>query len=90
MLESPIVQTAKHWPPGGGEMAAAVRGLDWSGTALGPIEKWDASLRIAVTTVLDSPEPTIILWSSDLIHIYNDAYRPILGLRHPVAMGQPT
>ena len=50
-------------------------------------EKWDASLRIAVTTVLDSPEPTIILWSSDLIHIYNDAYRPILGLRHPVAMG---
>ena len=40
--------------------------------------------------MLDSPEPSIILWSSDLIQIYNDAYRPILDLRHPVAMGQPT
>ena len=71
-------------------MAAVVRGHDWSGTPLGSIDQWDASLRIAVSTALDSPIPTIVLWGSDLLQIYNDAYRPILGLRHPAAMGQPT
>lgn len=71
-------------------MAALVRQLDWSKTSLGPISEWLPSLRIAVTMALDSPLPTIVLWGTDLIQIYNDAYRPILGLRHPLAFGQRT
>lgn len=71
-------------------MGALVRHLDWSKTALGPMSDWPPSLRIAVTMALDSPLPTIVLWGPDLIQIYNDAYRPILGLRHPAAFGQRT
>ena len=78
------------WPPAGGEMAEAIRHTDWSQTPLGPCQHWPASLRIAVTTALDSPLPVIVLWGPELLQIYNDAYRPILGLRHPAALGQAT
>lgn len=71
-------------------MAEAIRRTDWSRTALGPSHQWPACLRIAVTTALDSPLPTIVLWGADLLQIYNDAYQPILGSRHPAAMGQAT
>ncbi len=71
-------------------MAARVRDNDWSKTPLGAIAQWPASLRIAVGSVLDSPLPTIVLWGPQLIQVYNDAYQPILGERHPGALGQPT
>ncbi len=32
----------------------------------------------------------IVLWGPQLVQVYNDAYAPILGARHPVALGQPT
>ena len=79
-----------RWPPGPGEMAARVRDKDWTNSSLGPIAHWPASLRIAVASVLDSPLPTILLWGVELIQVYNDAYQPILGERHPTALGQPT
>ena len=31
---------------GGGEMGALLRALDWSTTALGPVEQWPQSLRM--------------------------------------------
>ncbi|MFT5642595.1 MAG: signal transduction histidine kinase [Janthinobacterium sp.] len=71
-------------------MGIAMHGLDWSATQLGPSALWPASLRIAVCATLDSPLPTILLWGPDLLQLYNDAYLQILGVRHPLAMGQPT
>ena len=71
-------------------MAEVIRHTDWSQTPLGPSRHWPASLRIAITTALDSPLPTVVLWGPELLQIYNDAYQPILGLRHPAAMGQAT
>ncbi|MGS0743960.1 ATP-binding protein [Glaciimonas sp. GG7] len=85
-----MVYTSSAWPPEGTEMGALIRQIDWTNTALGPTHHWPASLRIAITMALDSPLPTIVLWGPELIQIYNDAYRPILGLRHPVAFGQRT
>ncbi|MEO7547522.1 MAG: hybrid sensor histidine kinase/response regulator, partial [Ramlibacter sp.] len=70
-------------------MAALVGQNDWSKTPLGAIAQWPASLRIAVGSALDSPLPMIILWGPELIQVYNDAYRPLLGERHPAALGQP-
>lgn len=81
---------ATAWPPGTNKMAALIRQRDWAKTPLGRIELWDAPLRIAVSSVLDSSVPTIILWGPALIQIYNDAYTLFLGPRHPAAMGQGT
>ena len=85
-----LPDSSSTWPPAGGEMAEAIRQTDWSLTPLGPRQHWSASLRIAVTTALDSPLPMVVLWGQQLLQIYNDAYRPILASRHPAALGQPT
>jgi signal transduction histidine kinase/serine phosphatase RsbU (regulator of sigma subunit)/CheY-like chemotaxis protein len=38
---------------------------------------------------LGSRFPVIIFWGPDLVQIYNDAYVPVLGAKHPEALGQP-
>lgn len=85
-----MTSSAAVWPPGVSSIDELVRETDWSATSLGPLTEWPASLRVAVSTVLDSPAPMIVLWGPQLVQIYNHAYRLILGLRHPAAMGQPT
>ncbi len=32
----------------------------------------------------------VVLWSADLIQIYNDGYRDLMGDKHPGGLGQPT
>ncbi|MBA4150550.1 MAG: PAS domain-containing protein [Verrucomicrobia bacterium] len=71
------------------DMCDLVIAFDWSKTALGPMKKWPQSLRFAVDLCLSSNIPMFIWWGPDLINIYNDAYAPILGNRHPDALGQP-
>ncbi|TXN02743.1 PAS domain-containing protein [Methylobacterium sp. WL64] len=73
--------------PGGGELGAIVRAYDWATTPLGPIARWSQSLRSAVSTVLLSPVPIVLLWGADGIMIYNDAYSAFAGGRHPQLLG---
>ena len=68
---------------------ALLRETDWAATPLGPIESWSPSLRIAVDICLSSRFPMFVWWGPSLINIYNDAYIPVLGKRHPAAFGQP-
>src|SRR5688500_1523330 len=91
MTNEPDSDRGQHvdWLIGGGEMGARVRSFDWSATALGPANEWSQSLKTAVRLLLDSRYPMFLWWGSDLINIYNDAYVPILGARHPEALGAP-
>ena len=73
---------------GGGEMGDAVRDFDWSKTPLGPLISWPTFLRIAVGFCLNSRFPIFVWLGPDLINIYNDAYIPVLGKRHPGALGR--
>ncbi len=73
---------------GGGEMGTLMRTFDWSQTPLGPVASWSQSLRTAVSILLASRFPMQILWGSEYVQLYNDAYRPILGAKHPKALGQ--
>ena len=72
------------------EMSLLCRGFDWSLSPLGPVENWPISLRITVQTVLAHPFPTIVLWGAELVQIYNQGYREIMGVKHPAGLGQPT
>ncbi|HEX4963291.1 MAG TPA: ATP-binding protein [Thermoanaerobaculia bacterium] len=74
---------------GGGEMGARMRERDWSATPLGPAEQWPQSLKTAVRIVLTSRQPMFVWWGKDLINLYNDAYKAIVGGKHPEALGQP-
>jgi serine phosphatase RsbU (regulator of sigma subunit) len=62
---------------------------DWDGTPLGDVEGWSPTLLSTVATCLNSRFPMLVMWGPDLVMVYNDAYAPILGARHPTALGRP-
>ena len=70
-------------------MAARMRAMDWSRTGLGPVESWPSSLRTMLGVALGSRFPMLIWWGPELLHLYNDAYRPILRDKHPASLGAP-
>src|SRR4051812_35330413 len=74
---------------GGGEMGRLIRAMDWSRTSLGPVEAWPQSLRSAVSIMLPSKAQIALCWGDDLVILYNDAYRPVFGAKHPQALGRP-
>ena len=73
---------------GGGGMGAHLRAHDWSAT-LGPASGWHPSLRTLVGVMLAAVQPMFIAWGSRRTLLYNDAYAPLLGQKHPDALGQP-
>ena len=70
-------------------MRALVEARDWSGTPLGARDTWSPSLTLATDVILASAFPMALRWGNDFVLIYNDAYRPILGDKHPWALGRP-
>ena len=68
-------------------MGARMRALNWSATALGPLEQWPQSLRACVRIVLGSGHPMLISWGPDYTMLYNDAYGVVIGNKHPAALG---
>src|SRR3954454_5323065 len=70
-----------------GEMAARVAAHDWSKTPLGPRETWSPSFKVIVSTILASQFPMALRWGPQFVIIYNDGYLPILGEKHPEALG---
>jgi PAS domain S-box-containing protein len=74
---------------GGGNMGERIRAHDWTANPLGPPEQWPQSLRSALSICLHSSFPTAIYWGPELRLLYNDAWAPIPGERHPSALGRP-
>jgi PAS domain S-box-containing protein len=80
---------SKYWPSLSGEMAECIRGHDWGTTPLGPIENWPQNLKTVVDLMLCSKQPVYIAFGPALTSLYNDGYIPILGTKHPKALGKP-
>ncbi|MDT7797549.1 MAG: hypothetical protein QOI78_982 [Actinomycetota bacterium] len=74
--------------PGTSRMAARMREFDWASSPLGRPEDWPPSLTTAVRICLTSRFPMIVWWGPDLRFLYNDAYLPLLGTKHP-ALDKP-
>jgi len=74
---------------GDSEMTMLMQSFDWSQTSLGPVEQWSQSLKTAVRIMITSRQAMFVWWGEELINLYNDAYRSILGGKHPEALGQP-
>ncbi|MEJ7928716.1 ATP-binding protein [Ramlibacter sp. AN1015] len=71
------------------EAGQLFRTIDWNTTPLGPQDAWPQSLRIALGVCLNSRFPMFVWWGPSLVNLYNDAYIPVLGKRHPTAFGRP-
>src|SRR5688572_9706761 len=70
-------------------MGERIRTTDWSKTPLGPAAQWPRSLKTCVQIMLTSRQPIWIGWGKDLIKLYNDPYKSIVGGKHPWALGRP-
>ena len=70
-------------------MAARLGAFDWAGTPLGAKSTWPRSLTTLVDLVLEAGQPMFLAWGPARTWIYNDAFAPILGKKHPEALGQP-
>ena len=75
--------------PGDSEMAVRMRAFDWSATPLGPVASWSLALRTMVRLLLANRLPMLLWWGPHYVSLYNDPYRPVLGNKHPWALGQP-
>jgi signal transduction histidine kinase/DNA-binding response OmpR family regulator len=73
---------------GGGELGALMRTHDWATTPLGPVASWPQSLKSVVRMMLTSRYQMWMAWGPDLTYVYNDAYAPTLGIKHPWGLGK--
>src|ERR1700676_3643764 len=67
----------------------AILAIDWSVTELGHPATWPQSLRSIVGLIFASGKPMFVVWGPSRALLYNDAYAPLLGSKHPSALGQP-
>ena len=70
-------------------MGALMRAHDWSATPLGPAADWPQPLRSGISIMLGATSPIGIYWGADLTLLYNDAWRELIGDKHPHALGRP-
>jgi PAS domain S-box-containing protein len=90
MPPAPPATRADEFLSGGGELGALIRAHDWARTSLGPAADWPRSLKTAVRIMLTSRQPIWIGWGPELVYLYNDPYKAIVGGKHPLALGRPT
>jgi PAS domain S-box-containing protein len=86
-LHAPEVLLAPEIPADG-VMARRVRQHDWAATPLGPLATWPASMRSLVGVMLAAGQPMFMAWGPERTWLYNDAFSPILGAKHPRALGR--
>ncbi|HEY6916843.1 MAG TPA: HWE histidine kinase domain-containing protein [Allosphingosinicella sp.] len=86
MATLPPPPPAKPQPLG---MRERIGRFDWAATPLGPRDKWPAALRFAVNLCEHSSMPMAVYWGPDLRLLYNDAWAPFAGNRHPGVLGEP-
>lgn len=71
----------------GGEMGRRILSYDWPAHPLGDPAEWSAAVRTTVATALACRFPTVLWLGDQLRLIYNDGYIPMLGDKHPAALG---
>ncbi len=77
------------WPRGSGDVAGLIRGHHWQESPLGPTEAWTPSLRTTVDLMLAAEAEIVLFCGPEFVALYNDAYAPTIGDKHPRALGRP-
>ena len=78
-----------RFPGAASPMRALFESHDWSASPLGPLENWPQSLRTTVGLMLPAMAQIVLFWGPDYVALYNDAYAPTIGDKHPGALGRP-
>lgn len=71
------------------ELGAMMRALDWSSSPLGEPGNWTQALKTTVGMLLAARAQIVLFWGAEFVAVYNDAYAPGIGSKHPRALGRP-
>ncbi|MDD0843803.1 PAS domain S-box protein [Pseudomonas sp. Gutcm_11s] len=63
--------------------------LDWTTSPLGHPADWSVALKTLMATVLPTQAQIVLFWGPQFVALYNDAYTPTIGTKHPRAFGRP-
>jgi PAS domain S-box-containing protein len=78
-----------RFPGAASPMHALFETHDWSASPLGPPESWPQSLKTTVGLMLPAMAQIVLFWGPDYVALYNDAYAPTIGDKHPHVLGRP-
>lgn len=73
----------------GGTIGDLLCAKDWSDSPLGPPAGWSPHLQAVLATLLPSQAQFVLFWGSAYVALYNEAYAPTIGIKHPHALGRP-
>lgn len=73
----------------GGAIGSLLQTMDWTESPLGPPETWSPHLQAVMTTLLPAQAQFVLFWGAAYVALYNDAYAPTIGTKHPQALGRP-
>ena len=79
------------WPflHGAGAMAAPFAQCDWEDSPAGPPDGWSPTLKATLGLILPAKAEIAVFWGPDYVALYNEAYAPTIGQKHPRALGRP-
>jgi PAS domain S-box-containing protein len=72
-----------------GEIHALLCETEWLRSPLGDPAGWPGPLRTVLELMLNSNAAMFLVWGEQRIFLYNDAYLPVLGAKHPQALARP-
>lgn len=70
-------------------MPAHIDEFDWGTTPLGPRDGWSPALQTSSQIMSGTGFAACAVWGAERTFLYNAAYIPFLGDKHPGALGQP-
>lgn len=70
-------------------LSRLMRTMDWSKSPIGLPETWSPSLKTTVGMLLAAQAQIVLFWGAEYVALYNDAYAPTIGDKHPRALGRP-
>ncbi len=73
----------------GGTVSTLLQAMDWADSPLGPPEHWSSSLRTIMAIILPAKTQIVLFWGAEYVALYNEAYAPTIGGKHPCALGRP-
>ncbi|CAM3473675.1 hybrid sensor histidine kinase/response regulator [Pseudomonas floridensis] len=73
----------------GGEVGALLQSGSMHDLPLGHPADWPVCLKNLIANALPVHAQIVVFWGPQFIAIYNDAYAPSIGDKHPAALGRP-
>lgn len=73
----------------GGSVGSLLQSMDWRGSPVGPPHTWSPHLQTVMGTLLPAQAQCVLFWGPAYVALYNDAYAPSIGTKHPQALGRP-